>query len=230
MYKCEGTGCRSSISVSGKCFRKRTFTHYACWCWNNPLWHFVQANIPFYFVACVIKRCLDGSVNISLKSNQMLVRGSRRDTQMHKTKEALDTQAWVRARLQHPPAPWCLPPNAEQKELPEEAKTTRPGFDCPWLLARGLSKRRLSRLTHRRRPVTAARSLAGRSGRNPGPVKTQREREKRSDSPPGHERDLIRLRKAMIKPTVALKTNIYHTQPWGYARQSAARRRRWRRQ
>lgn len=77
---------QSLISVSDTFIQKAMFTYFMCWCWNNALWHFVQANTPFYSVACVIKGYVDGSVNISLKSNQMLVHGSRRDTQMHKNK------------------------------------------------------------------------------------------------------------------------------------------------
>lgn len=87
-------------------------------------------------------------------------KGGSRHTHTHKSESGPDFST-----LQ---PPRCLPPNAEQKELPEEAKN-HPGLALivRGFLARGLSERRLSRLTHGRRAVTAARSPS----RDPGAVK-----------------------------------------------------------
>lgn len=140
----------------------------------------------------------------------MLLRGSRWYTQMHKNKGGLlthESESVLDFSILQPPEASRL--TWSRKSSPRRRKTALPGFDCLWLLARGLSERRPSRLTHRRRAVTAARSLAGCSSWDPGPVKPQCGRD--ATPPRRHEPDLILWRLVMIKPTMALKqTYITH--------------------
>lgn len=191
----------------------------------------VQTNKTSNSIPSVIKGYLDRNINISLKLNQMLLHGGRQDSEEGKrnaekqgryfTQESesvprfqhFEISSFLQSFVLRPPK--ALPPNLEQRDIPEE-KSTQPGFDSPSPLTRDLSERRFSHCTHRRGGLTTARIGASASlaaGAWPTNVISQCER-KTVQLPLGWTHDLIWLKVTVIKIMtqfirIKILSNIY---------------------